>query len=52
MKTANKNGNDSFDFLIKLILRLFLFNLNEYSTEYKGNIHWSNKCYANSVGQK
>lgn len=30
----------------------FPFNFHEYSTEYKGNIHWSNKCYANSVGQK
>lgn len=22
------------------------------NTEYKRNIHWNNKCYANSVGQK
>lgn len=49
---ADKNGDDSFDFLMKLILRLFLFNLNEHFTEYKQNIHWSNKCYVNSVGQR
>ena len=30
----------------------FPFNFHEYSTEYKGNIHWTNKCYVNSVGQK
>lgn len=49
---ADKNGDDSFDFLMKLILQLFLFNLNEHFTEYKQNIHWSNKCYVNSVGQR
>lgn len=52
VKMADKNGDDSFDFLMKLILRLFLFNLNEHFTEYKQNIHWSNKCYVNSVGQR